>query len=755
MRFALLHPHQSFYGAVLLAALPFLFACEQASDAVAPAPADKAQPRAFVGAKSCGACHTEQYRAWSGSHHAAAMQMANDDTFLGDIAVSSIFSKLDGEYRARMENADGELQDFDIKYTFGVSPLQQYLVEFPGGRLQALPLAWDSRPSEYGGQRWFHIYDDEIIGHTDPLHWSGREQNWNYMCAECHSTDLQKNYAQDSDSFNTRWAEINVACEACHGPGSRHVDDTETGFEVDLNDSRDASWIMNTATGIAERSSTPTSRASQPEACGRCHARRGVITADYEYGKPLTDTHRPALLEERLYYADGQIQDEVYVYGSFLQSKMYRAGVTCSDCHDPHTAGLKTSGKVSEVCSTCHLPSKFAAAEHHHHPADEVECVDCHMPSRTYMVVDPRRDHSFRVPRPALTIKTGSPNACSTCHGDKDAGWAANALETWYGETSGGPAHFAEAIHAGREGEAGANAALVDVAGDDQNAGIVRATALTLLAAPFDDDAAAAIKRELSSDDPLIRIGALRALEGIEPEYRAQWAAPLLSDPIRAVRIQAVEALSPARATLRQSDRNRFRVAELEYIEAQEAIAERPEAHINLGNLYVEDGQSAKAEESYLMALRMEPRAVAARANLADLYRQTQRDADAEQLLRNGLKLDDGNAALHHVLGLVLVRADKPDDALGELALAAELDSENARYVYVYAVALNSLGESKRAIDVLLGARNAFPSDYDIAWALVTMYRDLGQADEARTAAEKLLLLFPDDQNSRRLLDTL
>lgn len=371
------------------------------------------------------------------------------------------------------------------------------------------------------------------------------------------------------------------------------------------------------------------------------------------------------------------------------------------------------------------------------------------------MVVDPRRDHGFRVPRPALTIKTGSPNVCGTCHGDKDAGWAANTLETWYGKTADAPFHFAEAIHAGREGAAGANAALLDVVDDDENSGIVRATALTLLAAPFADDAASAIRREMSSGDPLMRIGALRALEGIAPEFRAQWAAPLLRDPIRAVRIQAVNTLSPARGTLRQADQESFNAAEVEYIEAQNAIAERPESHINLGNLYAESGDAAKAEAAYLTALRMESRAVSARANLADLYRQTERDADAENVLRDGLEIDDESAALHHALGLVLVRSGQPDAALVELARAVELDSGNSRFVYVYAIALNSLGKSEVASSVLESARNVFPGDYDISWALATIYRDMGRTNDARVAAERHLDQFPEDQNSRRLVDSL
>lgn len=756
LRFVLLQRRLIIHAAIVAAVFPFLSACEQAADHVA-------QPLAFVGAEACAACHADEYEAWSVSHHAKAMSPANGDTVLGDFAdrrfehfgLTSTFSRRDGKYRVRTDDANGELEDYEVKFTFGVAPLQQYLVEFPGGRLQVLPTAWDTRTSKQGGQRWFHVYGDEAITHEDILHWTGREQNWNYMCAECHSTGLQKNYRQGSDAFDTSWAEINVACEACHGRGSRHVADTSASLEVNLNDAGKAVWQMNDVTGIAQRSEPLTTPAAQPDACGRCHSRRGVIVPDYEFGRPLTDTHLPALLEEQLYYSDGQIQDEVYVYGSFLQSKMYRAGVICSDCHDPHSARLKTSGQVSDVCSTCHLQTKFASPGHHHHSPDAVECVDCHMPARTYMVVDPRRDHSFRVPAPDLTIKTGSPNACQGCHSDEDASWAAQAIDTWYGKSPRGASHFAEAIHAGRQGKAGANAALVDVINDDANSAIVRATALTLLGTPLADDAAAAIRREMSSEDPLIRIAALRAIEGIAPEYRAQWAAALLRDPVRAVRIQAVTTLSLARDTLPPSYLESFESAEREYISAQRSIAERPEAHVNLGNLYVGRGDAVQAEQSFLDALQMEPRAVTARANLADLYRQTRRDADAEQLLRDGIEIDDASAALHHSLGLMLVRGGQPEAALVELARAAELDAENSRFAYVHAVALNSLAQTEQAVSALESARATFPANYDIGWALATIYRDLGRADDARAVAEGLRDQFPQDRNVHQLLDSL
>jgi tetratricopeptide (TPR) repeat protein len=706
------------------------------------------QPSAgFVGVESCAECHDEQFAAWRGSHHDLSMQVATADSVLGDIDTRA------GRIWMRADDAQGELRDFEVEYTFGVTPLQQYLTELPGGRLQVLPLSWDSRPVESGGQRWFRMYG-EAIPHSDSLHWTRREQNWNHMCAECHSTGLQKNYDAATDTFDTSWAEIDVACEACHGPGSEHARNPEIELPVDLDDRGTAVWQMNPSTGIAERSVAATSLV-QPEACGRCHSRRSVITAEYEYGRPLTDTHLPSLLEDGLYYPDGQIREEVYVYGSFLQSRMYRAGVTCSDCHDPHTVRLRTDGNPSAVCATCHLPTTFASTEHHHHEVAAVECVDCHMPATTYMVVDPRRDHGFRAPRPELTATTGSPNACNGCHRDESPEWAADAVKAWYGEPERNGAHFAEAIHAGRTRQAGANAALVEVINDEHNARIVRATALTLLARPFSDDSRVAIRRGLSSLDPLIRIGALRALEGIDTDFRGQWAAPLLADPIRAVRIQAVTTLAPSRANLRQANHAAFRSAEQEYVSAQLANAERPEAHINLGNLYARLGEADRAERSYRRALRSEPRAVAARVNLADLHRQLSRDDDAERLLRAGLELDDASPALHHALGLTLVRGDRLDAALAELGRAVELDEDDARYVYVYAVAVNSLGEPQRAVGILENARRRFPGDYDIAWALATMYRDAGRIDDAKTTAQALLEQFPGDQNSRLLLDSL
>ena len=289
----------------LFSGLLLIAACSQES---APQPTAVRPAAAFVGSEACADCHAQEYADWRESHHDLAMQVASDDTVLADFSstrfdyfgASTEFFQADGNFRVRTDDANGDQQEYLVTHTFGVYPLQQYLVEFPGGRLQTLPYAWDTRPEEQGGQRWFHVYGDQEIAPGDELHWTGRQQNWNYMCAECHSTDLQVNYDQAADSFDTTWSEINVGCEACHGPASNHVVDANNdqlrgrmGLLVDLDDHGRAVWQMNPVTGIADRSELAMQSSRQPEACGRCHSRIGVITADYEYGVPLADTHRP------------------------------------------------------------------------------------------------------------------------------------------------------------------------------------------------------------------------------------------------------------------------------------------------------------------------------------------------------------------------------------------------------------------------------------------------------------------------------
>ncbi len=745
----------------------------------------------FVGGPACVECHESEAAAWTGSHHDLAMQEASEETVLGDFADAVFtyfgetyrFFRRDGGFLVEVISPDGAPQEYEIVYAFGVDPLQQYLIRFPGGRLQALGVAWDARPAVEEGQRWFHLYPDEEIASDDVLHWTRLAQNWNYMCAECHSTNLEKGYVLAEDRYETSWAEIDVSCEACHGPGSRHaawarergadVSDpdekargqtgdpapglsaAEIGLVVELS-TAEADWVFDPGAAIARKTGSVSS--AQVDACGRCHARRSVIAASYEHGRPLMDTHLPATLDEGLYHPDGQIDEEVYVYGSFLQSRMFAAGVTCTDCHDAHSLELHAAGNA--LCGRCHLPEAYDVQEHHFHAPDSIgaQCVECHMPSKTYMVVDPRRDHSFRAPRPDLSLSIGVPNACTECHADRSAEWAAGIVAEWYApeeiaeETESG-AHYGIPLAAAREGRPLGVEALPRLVDDSALPAIVRATAADLLVRHPSPPSLLATARALGDADPLVRAAAVRGMEAVEPDRRLNLVAPLLTDGALAVRIEAGRVLAPVPPELlTPAQRVELDRAIGEYVEAQLANADHPSAHVNLALLEANRRNLAAAERELRTAIRLGPHYVPAYVNLADVYRVLGRDAEGETLLREALELLPGEAALHHTLGLVYARLERWDEALAELALAVEAATENARFAFVYGIALNSAGRSAEAVEVLRASLDRAPWDRDLLIGLATIHRDLGQLDAALGYARRLVEAWPEDTAARRLL---
>jgi len=737
--------------------------------------AEEEPAASYVGRTGCVRCHEQEDKLWQGSHHDLAMQEVRDETVLGDFSgvtlehfgLTSTFFRRDGRFFVRTDGPDGELADFEVAYVFGLTPLQQYLVAFPDGRLQTLQLAWDSRPAELGGQRWFHLYPDEPTPAGDELHWTGRRFNWNYSCAECHSTDLRRNYDPATDTYATTFAEIDVSCEACHGPGSRHVqwgeleeqgrapDDPTLGLTTLLNDRSGGRWVMDPARGISSRTAPP-SPDLLLDTCGRCHSRRWQMAEGYDADQPLLDTHVPSLLGETLYFADGQIQDEVYEWGSFIQSRMHAKGVRCTDCHDAHS--LRLRGEKNQLCGECHLARAYDTPEHHHHePGREGSlCVDCHMAPRTYMVVDPRRDHSFRVPRPDLTLELGLPNACNACHTkpEEDAFWAIDRLAEWYPDRGRVAApHFARALAAARQGAPRAPALLAAVVTDREQPAVVRATALAALSG-WPSSETLEILRSASADaDGIVRTAALAAMESYPSDLRATLAAPLLVDRLRAVRIEAARLLAdvpderlPAAAVAQRAQ------AFEELLAVEHFNADTPESHLNLGLLALGRGETEEAEREYRKALVLDPAFVPAAVNLADLLREAGREEDAMQVLTEALRVAPRQATLHHVLGLALVRAGRNEDAIASLGRARELAPESARFAYVYGVALDNAGSRELALQVFERALAVRPHDRDLLTALATVLRDAGRWDEALRHARKLCADWPADPAAAALL---
>jgi predicted CXXCH cytochrome family protein len=737
-------------------AVLMLAGCQPSGD-VAPESATAASVApVFVGGHVCATCHEEQVRAWQGSHHQLAMQPVGAGAVLGNFddaqfvheGVTTRFFRRDGSYWVNTEDANGLPRDFPVRFTFGVDPLQQYLLELDDGRYQALTIAWDSRAVEQGGQRWFHLIPD-TADHTDPLHWTGIYANWNSSCAECHSTNLAKNFDAAAGTFATTWSSDNVDCEACHGPGSNHAAaPTSSPMALAANV---RAWVFNDGTPIAQRS-PPVTESAEVEVCAQCHSRRTQFGDRHEPGDPLLDAFRPALLDAGLYHADGQILEEVYEYGSFVQSRMHAAGVTCSDCHDPHTARLRADGNA--VCAQCHLPSTFDTPEHHRHAAatSGSACVDCHMHERTYMVVDPRRDHSFRVPRPDLSVSLGTPNACNACHDDRSAQWAADEVAQWFPDGRGGSFHYANALHAGRQWAADRKPLLTQVIDDAASPPIVRATAIALLANQFDRDTIDVLRRTLLDAAPLVRLAALEELANAPLSSRVELAQRFLTDSTATLRMAAARVLVPAREQLDEQRRRDLDAALAEYVAAQQFNADRADGLLNLGNLEAEMGRLAEAERSFRLALERQREFSATYVNLADLYRQLGREAEAEQVLRSGLEINPSDPGLLHALGLSLVRGGRSDDALTMLRRAAEQGADDPLYRYVYGVALHSLGQRNAALEVLRAAHERFPGHAPTLIALATMYRDGGNLDQARDYAGRLFELSPSDPGAQALL---
>jgi predicted CXXCH cytochrome family protein len=724
----------------------------------------------YVGAEVCRTCHESQFKAWSGSHHDLAMQVATAAAVLGDFAnvkfrhqgIESSFFKRGDKFMVRTDGPDGKLTDYAIDYSFGVYPLQQYLIAFPGGRYQALPIAWDARPKDQGGQRWFHLQPGEKIDYKDPLHWTGRYQNWALQCAECHSTDLKKGYDAASDTYRTTYSEINVACEACHGQGSRHLDwarDAKAPYAAHGDKGLPAlatrwneAWKFPASDARFAVRDKPADPAGM-NTCAACHARRSTLSEERRAGAPLEDSHRLAMLTAPNYHADGQQREEVYVWGSFLQSKMHQNGVTCMDCHEPHALKLRAEGNA--LCTRCHNGAEFDAPAHHRHVAGGkgAQCVTCHMPTQNYMVIHARQDHSLRIPRPDLSQSLGSPNACTQCHTDKKPAWAASAMDKWYGKAWRERPHYGPTLHAGETRGALALPGLLELAASPTAPAIVRATAATL-AQPYAGLATLAAAQELLQDaDPSVRIAALGLLAPLDVPDRVAGAAPLLNDPVRGVRIEAAQILADMPDNQLPDGQHVARQAAMQEYEASlTQESDWPATNVNLGNLRLRQDRPAEAVAAYERAIRLDPRFVGAYVNLADAWREQGREPEAEKVLRRGLAVMPRDAELHHALGLLLVRQHDNDGALQELVEAARLAPDNARYAYVQAIALHANGRPAEALAVLRGANRRHPEDLDILGALISISREAGDRPAALRYAKQAAALLPDNADLQRLV---
>lgn len=645
---------------------------------------------------------------------------------------TSYFLRRGSQYVVRTTGPDGKAAEYPIRYTFGFKPLQQYLTEFPGGRMQALPTAWDP-----GRKAWFHLAGpDSSPAPDDWLHWTRDANNWNGMCADCHSTGLRRGYDASRGTFKTTWTEIDVSCETCHGPAASHVAWAKSGafrrlFQPAAAKAEHGFRFNHMGQGAP----------AEIAACARCHARRSALHEDFGYAKDFLDEYAPQLLSEGVYHADGQIQDEVYEYGSFLQSKMYHNGIKCSDCHDPH--GLKTRRPGNALCTGCHEAARFDAVAHHRHAQGGPGglCVECHMPRKTYMRVDPRRDHSLRVPRPDLSVKYGTPNACSQCHADSGAAWAAAWVVKWHGPDR--KPHFSDLLAKGRSAGQGADTALSVLAAGAEWPAIARASALEILSNYMGALARAALARGAQDREPLVRLAAAMAADRLPDQERMQAAAPLLRDSLRAIRAAAAGALIPLSPVLPDSLRADYARGLAEHREALGANAVFPGGRFNLGRYQEARGDIDSAAHEYRMALAIDSRFIPPRMNLANLHARQGRPDSAEAQFRAVLAIQPAFAEASYSLGLLLAEQGRDDSAASQLALASSGLPGDARIPYNLGLLQQKLGRSAEAAKSLRRSLAVGGEMPDVLYALAWLEARRGLWREAEAVLQRLRLADP------------
>ncbi len=684
-----------------------------------------AEAPSYIGSNNCIGCHQEAYNTWEGSHHDLAMKIANDSTVLGNFnnvkveidGVRYNFFKRDGDFLVSITEIDKTEAEYKITYAFGVTPLQQYLVDFGDGKKQVLRVTWDGVE-----KKWYHQYKGDKIEPHDWLHWTRSAQNWNTMCAECHSTNLKKNYDIDSDSFNTTYDEINVACESCHGPASKHVN-----WAKDNPDGKDAYIISGEG------------QTQQMNLCAPCHARRVKLTPDLKPGETFENQYMVQNITPNFYHGDGQIDEEDYVYGSFKQSKMYDEGVTCTDCHNAHSLKLKFND--NRLCTQCHISADYDTEKHHFHEANTNSslCINCHMTGKDYMGNDFRRDHSFRIPRPDQSAKYGTPNACTGCHQGKSNKWAADAIVKWYGTERA--SHFSDALLlSSKVNVSNSERAMLDhFINDLQYPDIARATVIENL--NYDtQESFNSLFKALQDSSAAVKFNALMKFRSLPPEMRKSTALKYMGDSLRLVRIGAAQIVMDI-------DINEFEPKDRPIVEATMgeletmlfSNADFSSGRMQLADYYMQKNDIGNAIKHYKMALEKDSLLIPVYSNLATAYSLNGDNENSEKTLNTWIKFAPEQGRPYYLKALLYFELNKNDAAVDQLEIAIQKEPRDTRSMYNLATYYyqNNRNASK-AEYYIKKALKLDPENKEFKYLLALVYKNLGQVRKGQAILDEL-----------------
>jgi len=713
----------------------------------------------YAGSASCKECHETAYEGWKDSNHGLAereLRMDMDERAFSPRRtlhhfgrVSETFLDEEGVARILTEGFNKERRAYPVARVLGNDPLRQFLIPAPGGRFQMCDVSYDPHRDE-----WFDVFGEDQRQPGDWGHWTGQGMVWNAMCAACHNTRLRKNYEPQTNSYHTTMAEMSVGCEACHGPMKDHVewqDNPPPGYSKDDLEN-------NKKLGLADPTIRRFTKPQMMETCAACHSRRSEITGDVVAGEPYFDHFALTVTDGTdLYFPDGQVRDENFVYASFYSSRMHHAGVTCGDCHEPHSNKLLIPGNM--LCMRCHMPGTDPNAPvivpETHSPCTPGtpghDCTSCHMPQTTYMQRHPRRDHGFTIPDPLLTREFGVPNACNRCHTDKSTEWAIEEADKFYGEKLDRPTrHRAILIARARMGEADSRDGLIRMLTLEEIA-TWRATACHLLMRWVMEPAVSrALVARLEDSSPLVREAALRTL--VHParvgnsDVRAA-IEPLLDDEMRSVRVAAAWALVDTLDLTSRAGRELSHMLDIN--------SDQPTGRMQLSQFAYLRGDSNAAIRQIRKAIEWDPNSPPFHHDLAILLNATGDNPGAVKALREAIRLDPEEAEYHYKIALALAEGGDLAGSTAALEKTVTLDPAYGRAWYNLGLAYNSMNRPQQAIEALRRGEAAEPTDYAIPYARATIHARLGQRDEAIAAATRALQSRPDFPEAIQLIRSL
>ena len=698
----------------------------------------------FLGDQKCKTCHQKEFEEWQGSDHDRAMEVADRTTILANFdgekftsqGVTSHFYQKDNGFYVNTEGPDGQYHDYKIEYTFGVTPLQQYIVKFPDGHYQCLRTAWDTLEN-----KWFDLYPDFKVVHSEWLHWSRGGLNWNTMCSDCHSTNVRKNYDETTHSYDTKFAIINVNCEACHGPGKQHVEEADRlGSHYKTSGSMRMTW--------------DTAPKDLVDQCARCHMRREQFSASYNFEGTMLDHYFPQLIVENIYYPDGQILDEDYVYGSFVQSKMYQNDVSCNNCHNSHSLKLRFEG--NRLCAQCHSSEEYDTPKHHFHQAntDGAQCINCHMTGRYYMGNDFRRDHSFRIPRPDQSLKYGTPNACTGCHTDKSDSWAWEAFQNLFGQVDS--IHFSDKLAPGILGEPHAHVGLTQLVQDKSQPEIIRASAVRALSQYREPDLIEKYLALLNDDSPMVRGTTLDVLSEINNVDYVSYFLPLLNDGKRTVRIKAFYALAGiTELQIPEPYKDSYQHVKKEFDTYLKGNLDFVGGQVKRANFYLKQGDIHQAIEGYEKALQMDFLNNQVRLDLANLYYNNNDYQKSEDAYKTVISQEPEYGPAYYSLALLYAEMERTDEAIEQMQKATDLMPDNLRAYYNLSLLYDKKHEAAKAEDILLKGLKIDSNNENLLYALVYHFYNKNDMKKAQLYLTKLTQLYPENAQYKNLLQSM